>query len=108
MNAGAPSADRESQPERTSLAWTRTSLGFLANGALLLLKHLGADVPLASLLTAGFATAVTLGIYLIGRRRQKLLARQPLPAHLSPQREVYAVAALVVLLIVVSMVSLVL
>lgn len=108
MNVGAPSADRALQPERTSLAWTRTSLGFLANGALLLLKHLGADLPLFSVLTAGFATAVTLGIYLIGRRRQKLLARQPLPADLSPQREVYTVAALVVLLIVVSLLSLLL
>jgi uncharacterized membrane protein YidH (DUF202 family) len=105
--AGRP-PDWASQPERTSLAWTRTSLGFLANGVLLLLKYLRVDAPPASLLTAGFATAMTLGIYVIGRRRQKLLLRQPLPTHLSPRREVYTVTALVGLLIVVSLMSLLL
>ncbi|HEX3286624.1 MAG TPA: DUF202 domain-containing protein [Mycobacterium sp.] len=95
------------QPERTSLAWTRTSLGFLANGVLLLLKYLHTDAPPISLLAAGFATVVTLWIYLIGRRRQQLLARQPLPAHISPRREVYEVAAAVVVLIVISVLPLV-
>jgi uncharacterized membrane protein YidH (DUF202 family) len=104
--AGPGAAFAATQPERTSLAWTRTSLGFLANGVLLLLKYLRTDIPPISLLAAGFATGVTLWIYLIGRRRQQLLARQPLPAHISPRREVYSVTAAVGLLIVVSMMSL--
>ena len=90
------------------MAWTRTSLGFLANGAVLLLKYLHANTPPVSLAAAGFATAVTLWLYLIGRRRQQLLARQPLPADISPRREVYAVGAAVLLLIAISVLSLVL
>jgi hypothetical protein len=90
------------------LAWTRTSLGFLANGLLLILKYLHADAPPLSLVAAGFAVVVTVWIYLIGRRRQKMLNRQPLPENLSPRREVYAVAVLVGVLIVVSMMSLLL
>ena len=96
------------QPERTSLAWTRTSLGFLTNGVLLLLKYLHANAPPISLVAAGFATVVTLGLYLVGRRRQQTLARQPLPADISPRREVYAVGASVLVLIAISMLSLVL
>ena len=95
------------QPERTSLAWTRTSLGFLANGVLLMVKYLHTHAPPISLLAAGFATVVTLWIYLIGRRRQELLARQPLPARISPRHEVYEVGAAVIALIVISILSLV-
>jgi hypothetical protein len=89
------------------LAWTRTSLGFLANGVLLIVKYLRTDAPPIGLLAAGFATVMTLWIYLIGRRRQKLLARQPLPARISPRREVHEVAAAVLTLIVISVLSLV-
>lgn len=95
------------QPERTSLAWTRTSLGFLANGVLLLVKYQHTHAPAISLLAAGFAAVVTLWIYLIGRRRQQLLAHQPLPARITARREVYEVTAAVVLLIVISVLGLV-
>ena len=94
------------QPERTSLAWTRTSLGFLANGVLLMAKYLRADGPSLSLVAAGFAAAVTLLIYLVGRRRQQHLARQPFPEQTSPRREVYSLATAVCVLIVLSMLSL--
>lgn len=106
MSSAAPSANRALQAERTSLAWTRTSLGFLANGVLLVLKHIRTDMPPVSLAAAGFATGVTLLIYVIGRRRQKILARQPLPKAITPRRAVYTVAALVDVLICVSMLSL--
>lgn len=108
MSSAAPSPDRALQAERTSLAWTRTSLGFLANGVLLLLRNFRTDVPPVSLVAAGFASVVTLWVYGVGRRRQKLLARQPLPVPLSPRREVYAVTSLVGLLIFVSLMSLLL
>jgi hypothetical protein len=88
------------------MAWTRASLGFLANGVLLMLKYVRADAPPISLLAAGFATAATLWMYLIGRRRQQLLARQPLPAHISPRREVYEASAAVIMLIALSVLSL--
>jgi uncharacterized membrane protein YidH (DUF202 family) len=96
------------QPERTSLAWTRTSLGFLANGVLLMLKYLHTHAPPISLLAAGFGAVVTLWIYLIGRRRQQLLARQPLPDRISPRREVYETTAAVLVLILISLLSLLL
>jgi uncharacterized membrane protein YidH (DUF202 family) len=101
-----PPPDRALQAERTSLAWTRTSLAFLANGVLLLLKYVRTDAPPASLVAAGFATVITLWIYFIGRRRQKKLTGQPLPDRISPRREVFALAAAVLLLIVVSLLSL--
>jgi uncharacterized membrane protein YidH (DUF202 family) len=97
-----------SQPERTSLAWTRTSLGFLANGVLLMVKYLHSDAPPISLVAAGFATLVTLWIYLIGRRRQQLLARQPFPTQISPRREVHEASAAVLTLIVISILSILL
>jgi uncharacterized membrane protein YidH (DUF202 family) len=94
------------QPERTSLAWTRTSLGFLANGVLLLLKYLRVDIPPISMIAVGFAAVVTLWIYLIGRQRQRLLSRRPLPTRISPRRQVYCVTAAVGMLTVISTVSL--
>ncbi|MGZ7022413.1 MAG: DUF202 domain-containing protein [Ilumatobacteraceae bacterium] len=97
-----------SQPERTSLAWTRTSLGFLANGVFLMLKYVHADAPPIILAAGGLAVAVTLWVYLIGGRRQRLLARQPFPRSISPRREVYVVAALVQVLVCVSLLPLLL
>jgi uncharacterized membrane protein YidH (DUF202 family) len=90
------------------LAWTRTSLGFLANGVLLMVKYVRADAPAISLIAAGFATVVTLWIYLIGRRRQQLLARQPFPVRISPRREVFEATAAVLALIALSVLSLLL
>jgi uncharacterized membrane protein YidH (DUF202 family) len=110
LSTSAPSRPPNwaSQPERTSLAWTRTSLGFLANGVLLMVKYLHSDAPPISLVAAGFATMVTLWIYLIGRRRQQLLARQPFPTRISPRREVYEAGGAVLTLIVISILSILL
>jgi hypothetical protein len=83
-------------------------MGFLANGVLLMVKYLHSEAPPISLLAAGFATVVTLWIYLVGRRRQQLLARQPLPAAITGRREIYEVTAAVVALIVISVLGLVL
>lgn len=93
------------QAERTSLAWTRTSFAVLANGALLMvrdIRHHSAGLGLASAAVAVVIAAVT---YLIGVRRQGMLARRPLPPSITPRREVYLLTALVLGLIAVSVLS---
>jgi uncharacterized membrane protein YidH (DUF202 family) len=91
------------QPERTSLAWTRTSLAVLANGVLLSLRDTHSALHFVA---AAIAAALALSTYLIGLRRQRILARRPLPDHISPRREVYLTAASVIGLILISGLSL--
>jgi uncharacterized membrane protein YidH (DUF202 family) len=90
------------QAQRTSLAWTRTSFAVLANGALLMvrdIRHHSAGFGLAAAAVAVVIAAVT---FLIGVRRQRTLAKNPLPQSISPRREVNLVTALVLVLIAVS------
>jgi uncharacterized membrane protein YidH (DUF202 family) len=93
-----------SQPERTSLAWTRTSLAVLANGVILLLRDTHAHA--LHVIAASIAAALAVSTYLIGVRRQRLLARRPLPDRISPRHEVYLTGAAVVALILISALSL--
>jgi uncharacterized membrane protein YidH (DUF202 family) len=86
------------------LAWTRTSLAVLANGVLLSLKDTRSAVHVAA---AGVAAMLAVSIYLIGVRRQRLLAHRPLPDRISPRREVYLTGASVIALIVISALALV-
>jgi uncharacterized membrane protein YidH (DUF202 family) len=95
----------ESQAERTALAWTRTSLGVLANGALLLLKDAHRDANALRFVAAAFAALLALSTYLIAARRQRTLAKRPLPKRISPRREVYLVGAAIIVLIVMSALS---
>ena len=64
---------RETQAERTTLAWTRTSLGVLANGLLLLIKVPHRDADSLKLAAAGFAALLALSTYLIAARRQRTI-----------------------------------
>jgi uncharacterized membrane protein YidH (DUF202 family) len=82
-------AGRGLQPERTALAWQRTTLGLLGNGGLFALRsevvgrRSAADyVVVAALLALAVASAIA------GRRRELLLASATLPSRLSPHREV--------------------
>jgi uncharacterized membrane protein YidH (DUF202 family) len=95
--------NQNTQPERTSLAWTRTSLAVLANGVLLSLKDTRSAVHIAA---AAAAAVLALATYLIGVRRQRILAQRPLPERLSPRREVYLTAASVIALILLSWLAL--
>jgi len=49
---------------------------------------------------------LALSIYLIGVRRQRLLARRPLPDRISPRHEVYLTGASIIALILISALSL--
>ena len=91
--------------ERTELAWTRTSFAFLANGALLMIKHLHGHNGPAAFIPALLAAAVALGTYVIALRRQRTLQRHPIPARITPRRQVHAIGAAVLVLIVVTTIA---
>jgi uncharacterized membrane protein YidH (DUF202 family) len=95
-------AERGTQPERTTLAWTRTSLAVLANGAILLLRDVHGEASAIQLVAAGIAAVLAVATYLIGLRRQRILARRPLPDRISPRREVYLTGVSIIALILIS------
>ena len=86
------------QPERTSLAWTRTSLAVLANGALLFVKDV--DAWGGWWWTAGILTAAVIGglVLAIGMRRQRALRTHG--AVVAPRREIMTAGLGIMLLIV--------
>jgi uncharacterized membrane protein YidH (DUF202 family) len=88
--------------DRTTLAWTRTSFAFLANGALLLIKNLHGPAGPRQLLPACLAAAVALGTYLIAVQRQRTLQQRPIPTRITPRRSVYFIGTAVLALIVVT------
>ena len=94
------------QAERTSMAWTRTSLGVLVNGVLLILRqphhHDGSLRPIA----AGLAGIIALVIYLVGLRRERTLAQRPLPSRVTARADVQLVGIAVLVLITVTAVGL--
>ena len=95
------------QAERTSLAWTRTSLAILANGALLMLHDIAHHRAGFGLAAAGIAVFVAVLTFLLGVRRQRTLARRPLPERLTPHAEVAVTTVAVLILITVSVVAVV-
>ena len=95
------------QPERTALAWTRTSLAVLANGAIMLIQHTNRNASPLHFVAAGVAAALALSTYLIGARRQRILAQRPLPHHISPRRDVYLTGSAIIALILISALALV-
>lgn len=98
-------AGRGDQAERTTLAWTRTSFAFLANGALLMIRNLHGAVRPGDLIPAGLAGVVALGTFLIAVHRQHTLQRRPLPKRLTPRRQVHVIGTAVLALIVVTALS---
>lgn len=98
-------SDAGLQAERTVLAWTRTSLGVLANGALLAVTSLQhGDGPIQSA-AAGLAVAVALSIYLLRTQRERTLRRRPLPERVTARRQVHLVGAAVLTLVVVALLA---
>ncbi|MCA1836342.1 MAG: DUF202 domain-containing protein [Actinobacteria bacterium] len=94
------------QPERTALSWSRTSLGVLGNGALLMLRDLHHYTGPLRLLPAGLAVVIATATYLAGVQRQRVLRRRPLPAPLAPRRQIRLIGASVLVLIVVTALAL--
>ncbi len=63
------SGDRGLAAERTALAWSRTSLAFLANGGLLLLRHVTGSLRPVHVALAVAASAIAAMVILCGRVR---------------------------------------
>ena len=103
---GRRAADDGLQPERTALSWSRTSLGVLANGALLLLRDVVSYTGPLRLLPAGLAAVIAVATYLVGRQRQRLLTRRPLPDRLAPRCQIRLIGGSVLVLIVVTALAL--
>ena len=90
---------RGTQPERTLLAWTRTSFALLANGALLTIKNVHRADGLWGLIPALLAAAAACCTYAIAVQRQRTLEQRPIPADINPRRQVYVVGIAVLVLI---------
>jgi uncharacterized membrane protein YidH (DUF202 family) len=88
--------------ERTTLAWTRTSFAFLANGVLLTIKEMHGAKGLTPLIPAVLALAVALGTYAIAFKRQQTLQQRPLPPRITPRRQVFIIGIATLLLIVMA------
>jgi uncharacterized membrane protein YidH (DUF202 family) len=84
------------------LAWSRTSLAVLVNGALLIVKHPAEDGGMVRTVAAALAGIVALTVYLLGWRRQRTLARRPLPDSVTARVEVPLIGIAVLLLIAVT------
>ncbi|OBG19362.1 DUF202 domain-containing protein [Mycobacterium sp. 852002-51057_SCH5723018] len=100
-------ADRRAHDpaDRTALAWTRTSFAFLANGALLTIRNLHGPLRVTEVVPAFLAAAVALGTYLIAVQRQRTLQQDPVPARITPRRQVYLLGIAVLVLIVATMIG---
>ncbi|WP_433559162.1 DUF202 domain-containing protein [Pseudonocardia xinjiangensis] len=76
------------QAERTELAWSRTTLGVLANGLLLSVRVFTDAGPGAAAAPIALAVVIAVATVVVGRVRANALRRSPLPVHLAPTRAV--------------------
>lgn len=79
------------QPERTALAWSRTSLGALANAALPLFRDTEHHSGPLRLLPTLMALVIVVVAYAIGQRRLTALRSRPIPPSRSIRRQIHAI-----------------
>lgn len=83
------------QPERTALAWQRTSLALLANGGLFALRAPGGPRIGPGVVLAAALLGLALLVAVLGRRRERVLSRAQVPHALRPAAEVTVIGWLV-------------
>lgn len=86
------------QAERTALAWNRTTLGLLTNGALLCLREARGQDAAPELVLGCAALLIAAAVTVLSRRRVRLLASRGQPIGLAPRREVVLIGWSVVAL----------
>lgn len=94
------------QAERTSLAWSRTSLAGLVNGILLMVREIDQFTGPLKLLPSLMAIAVSIVVYGVGRQRQRALRERPSSPVVIAHSHVRGIAVAVLLLIVVTALAL--
>ncbi|MEJ7705229.1 MAG: DUF202 domain-containing protein [Geodermatophilaceae bacterium] len=87
------------QPQRSALAWSRTSLAVTANAVLILQREIH---QVAGLLTGLLALAIAAATLVIGRRRHVTLSQRPLPDGLAAPIPVHLLGWSVVVLSLVT------
>lgn len=100
--AADPPRDHGRQAERTVQAWTRTSLGLLANGVAPCLKSMHDHGGAIQSIAGGMGVAVALTACLICMLRERTLSRRPLSERVTARRQVCLAGTLVLVLIVVA------
>lgn len=83
MNYVPPSERAGLQAERTDLSWARTSLSFLVNGGLLVMRQRVTGSSWLSALGAVLAVLLLVFTLYMSRRRRRVLERHPLPRQLA-------------------------
>jgi uncharacterized membrane protein YidH (DUF202 family) len=76
------------QPERTALAWQRTTMGLLANGGLFALRSAGVARSVPGILLVLALLVLSFVASVLGWRRERALSRRRVPQQVRPLLEV--------------------
>ncbi|MFI8168370.1 DUF202 domain-containing protein [Streptomyces sp. NPDC086081] len=87
----APGRDPGLQPERTRLAWRRTTLSGTVVAVLAVKTTLHGGASAAGILACALCCALWLGVLGVAHRRIRALAAGPRPAALAPRHAAAAV-----------------
>ncbi|MDO0931843.1 DUF202 domain-containing protein [Streptomyces sp. DG2A-72] len=95
--AGGRTRDPGLQPERTRLAWRRTTLSGTVAAVLAVKTALHGGATVTGVLVCALCVALWLGFLLVAHRRIRTLAAAHAPAALSPRQAAAAVLCTVAL-----------
>ncbi|MFS4094967.1 DUF202 domain-containing protein [Streptomyces sp. AF1A] len=105
MTAGAEPAGRDPglQPERTRLAWRRTTLSAAVAAVLAVKAALHGGVSATGILVCALCCALWLGFLCVAQQRIRALATGPRPPALAPRHATAAVLCAVALALCAAM-----
>ncbi|WP_406001783.1 DUF202 domain-containing protein [Streptomyces sp. NBC_00829] len=95
--SAAPERDPGLQPERTRLAWRRTTLAFTVASVLAARQVAGGDLSAAGFVAAALSALVWLGFLRVAHRRVRALDAGPQPRALPPRAALAAATCTIAL-----------